>query len=265
MLVLDHASLATVEELFKFKESKFSLPEFPGYSNDQWGIKAHNRPWIENNGQFAENQRIIEIGGAYSSFPNYLGEKYNLEPWIGDDFGKSEGDDMWKRWGNPNNLPKKNTRTKYIFENFGNFSESFQDNYYDRIFSISTLEHIPTSKRLNVLKDANRCLKKGGIQLHTIDIRSSNLNRILLNSVTDSFSFIYKGYQLKLFSEIVHWFNLFESSGVKIQDRKPRIWDVIKRSTLLESYDVFYNFYPPMERTKKYNPTASLLLIIRDI
>jgi hypothetical protein len=265
MLVLESATLATVMELFKYKESNFHLPSFPGYTTDQWGIKAHNRPWIEENGKFAKGQKIIEVGGAYSSFPNYLGEKYDLEPWIGDDFGIASDNKRWRRWGDPEELKLKYPKTKYIFENFGNFSESYREMCFDRIFSISTLEHIEPSKRLAVIRDMNRCLKKGGIQLHTIDVGFTSLKRILLNSFMDNFSFIYSGYKSRLYSEIVHWFNLFEKSGAKIMTSRPKIHKILSREILLESYDVCYRFYPPNERAKVYTPAASLLIIIRDI
>lgn len=57
MLVLTHASLATVDELFRYKSQGFQLEDFPGYTPDQWGIKAHNRSWIEEAGEFAGGQR----------------------------------------------------------------------------------------------------------------------------------------------------------------------------------------------------------------
>ena len=63
MLVLTDVHLATVDELFRYKSRGFELERFPGYTPDQWGIKAHNRPWIEEAGDFAKGQRIIEVGG----------------------------------------------------------------------------------------------------------------------------------------------------------------------------------------------------------
>jgi len=48
MLVLTSCTLATVEQLFRYKKKGLQLEEFPGSTRDQWGIKAHNRPWIEN-------------------------------------------------------------------------------------------------------------------------------------------------------------------------------------------------------------------------
>jgi hypothetical protein len=74
MLVLNFAGIAKIEELFRYKYQRFQLDAFPGYTDDQWGIKAHNRPWIEEAGKFTKGMKIIEVGGAYSLLPKYLSE-----------------------------------------------------------------------------------------------------------------------------------------------------------------------------------------------
>jgi len=75
MLVLTHASLAKVNELFRYKRQACQLDPFPGYTHDQWVIKAQNRPWVKEVGKFAKGQKIMEVGGAYSLFPKYLAAK----------------------------------------------------------------------------------------------------------------------------------------------------------------------------------------------
>ena len=93
---LTRAEFATVQQLFAYKERGLPLKPFPGYSDDQWGIKAHNRPWIDVTGAFQRGERIVEVGGAYSLLPEYLAEKYGTESWIIDDFGGySQETDMW--------------------------------------------------------------------------------------------------------------------------------------------------------------------------
>lgn len=263
MLTLTHASLATVEELFKYKNQGFELEEFPGYTPDQWGIKAHNRPWIEDVGIFAENQKIIEVGGGYSLLPKYLSDKYQLEAWIGDDFGLTTGESIWSRWGNPHELPNRYPQIHYVFEGFGLYSQKYPDQYFDRIFSVSTLEHLPHDIRLDVFKDMNRCLKPGGKQLHTIDICGSSLRRILLNSIIDKFPIIsFAGIGT---SEIQQWIKIVKDSGIKIGTSIPNPLNLLKREVLVESPDVVYRFYPPNNTPKPYSPNSSLLLIIEDL
>jgi len=262
MLTLTHASLATTEQLFQYKKNGFKLDEFPGYTPDQWGIKAHNRPWIETNGKFSSGQKVIEVGGAYSLLPKFLCDKHGVEAWIGDDFGMDSNDEMWRRWGDPHLLPEKYPSVNYVFEPFGKFDEKYPDNYFDCIFSVSTLEHIPYKYRLNVFKDMNRCLKAGGRQLHSIDI-STNWKKVCLSSVVDSLPGLNRIHWQGQ-SEIMSWINLIKKSGVRISAKIPSPARLFDRSILVESPDVVYRFYPPNDEPKPYNPAASLLVIIED-
>ncbi len=62
---------------------------------------------------------------------------------------------------------------RLIYDYMGNFNPELPDDYFDLVFSISTLEHVPiddTETYANILKDINRVLKKGGRSLHTIDV-----------------------------------------------------------------------------------------------
>lgn len=266
MLMLTHAAMATVDELFRYKSQGFKLDDFPGYTLDQWGIKAHNRPWIEKNGQFAKGQKVIEIGGGYSLLPKYLAEKYELEAWIGDDFGMTSEEPIWSRWGNPLDLPSRYPSVKYVFEQFGTFSSQYPDAYFDRIFTVSTLEHIPYQHRLVVLKDMHRCLKPGGRQLHTIDISTMSPNLVMIVALVekiDKFS-ILKRVKGKYISEIRSWFELIKASGVKIGVPIPNPIQLLDRQILVESPDVVYRFCPPNNAPKSYRPSASLCIIMED-
>jgi hypothetical protein len=263
MLILTHMALATVEELFRYKSSGFDLETFPGYTSDQWGIKAHNRPWIEEAGKFAKGQKIIEVGGAYSLLPKYLGEKYELEAWIGDDFGVKTGEALWSRWGAPEDLPKKYPAVRYVFERFGSFSPQFPDAYFDRIFTVSTLEHVPHEHRLSIFMDMHRCLKLGGRELHTIDIQTVSPKRTMMSAYMDKFSVVSQAIGSR-FSEIRQWVNIIKDSGVKIAAPIPNPLQLLDRSILVESPDVVYRFYPPNNSPKPYCPVASLLLIIEN-
>ncbi len=63
--------------------------------------------------------------------------------------------------------------TRLIYDYMGNFNKDLPDNYFDLVFSISTLEHTPMNDLEtydNVLKDINRVLKKDCYSLHSIDV-----------------------------------------------------------------------------------------------
>lgn len=262
MLVMTYCEFARVDDLFLYKKRGFKLETFPGYTLDQWGIKAHNRPWIEDKGLFSKGQKIIEVGGAYSLLPKYLSEKYELEAWVGDDFGIDSGEENWSRWGNPYDLPNKYPMVKYIFKKFGLFSSDYTEKYFDRIFSVSTLEHIPNQHRLSVFKDIHRCLASGGKELHTIDIEIPSLKKIITASFLEKI-FLRKKL-IEDISQIWDWIEIIRKSGVKIACSIPSPIQLLDRRILVESPDVVYRFYPPNDSPKSYNPSASLLVIIED-
>jgi len=260
-LRLAHASLATVEELFEFKASGFELPEFPGHTGDQWGIKAHNRPWVAANGQWAAGQRIVEVGGAYSTLPEHLAAVHGLEAWVADDFGAGDGDERWSRWGDPRELARDHPDVNYEFTNLGP-ARPFPDAHFDRIFTVSTLEHIAEDQREAVLADMNRCTAPGGIQLHTIDIP------VPLPAVAVDVARLQRRRPRRAATAdprgIMAWFQAFADSGVRIDVEAPSSLELLNRRVLVESPDVVYRFYPPNDAPKKYRPAASLLLVIRD-
>jgi SAM-dependent methyltransferase len=261
-LVCTHAALATVEELFRYKSEGFQLPPFGGYSTDQWGIKAHNRPWVAAHGRWAAGQRVIEPGGAYSRLPEWLGTEYGVEPWIGDDFGASTSEDLWARWGDPGELPTRYPSVKYRFENFGPGS-SYPSAHFDRIFTVSTLEHIPRADRPPLLRDIHRCLAPGGLELHTIDINIPKPWQVMVSAGAELLR-VGRALDRLYQNSIGAWVRLFQRSGVKFETAVPTTLRLLDRSVLVESPDVVYRLYPPLDSPKPYRPSASLLLIIED-
>jgi len=263
MLVMTHAALATVEELFEYKAQGFELPPFAGYTADQWGVKAHNRPWIAAVGAWENGQRVIEVGGAYSRLPEWLGDQHEVEPWVGDDFGLAAGErEQWSRWGDPHELPGQHPSVTYVFKPFGAFSPQYPDRHFDRIFSVSTLEHISPHARLDVLRDINRCTAPGGRQLHTIDVPTA-LWKALAAGAAERAG-LRRLLAQRYPNGIAGWLDLFRRSGVKIATRPPSSLRLLDRQTLVESPDVWFRFYPPAEQPKAYAPTASLLVVIED-
>ncbi len=94
---------------------------------------------------------------------------------------KIYGIDINKRWLSIARLrsyyKKNKINSKIIFGKLENLN--FQDNYFDKIFSICVLEHI--SNYLNVLEEIYRILKKGGQLLLSVD----SLTNIEDNSIKE--------------------------------------------------------------------------------
>jgi SAM-dependent methyltransferase len=271
-LRLTQLRFATVAELFHYKRLGFELPPFPGYTTDQWGIKAHNRPWVALNGRFAPGQKVVEVGGAYSSLPAYLADQHGVEAWVGDDFGASEPTEeaVWSRWGDPRELPRVRPQVKYVFQNFGEFSPEFPDRYFDRVFSVSTLEHVPAPQMDAMWKDMHRVLAPGGVELHTIDVPVVPAGAAMVQSVLEAISLrVGRPVAFRRWgSQTYWWLRSIAAAGVDVSEigcaRFPYSYRLLSRQALVESVDVVYRFYPPNGAPKPYAPSASLLAVIQD-
>jgi ubiquinone/menaquinone biosynthesis C-methylase UbiE len=104
--------------------------------------------------------RILEIGGGDSRILQYFKDEYQC--W---NLDKLEG------VGNgPKTLADK--EYKIVQDYIGNFNSDLPDNYFDLVFSISALEHVPLDDESvfkDILSDINRLLKPGGLSVHCID------------------------------------------------------------------------------------------------
>ncbi len=108
-----------------------------------------------------EGAKILDIGGGDSRILRYF--KNIHECW---NIDKLEG------VGNgPTDIDTSGFRL--VHDYMGNFNDELPENYFDLVFSISTLEHVPLDDEKtyeNILKDINRVLKPGGYSVHCIDV-----------------------------------------------------------------------------------------------
>jgi ubiquinone/menaquinone biosynthesis C-methylase UbiE len=107
-----------------------------------------------------EGSRLLDIGGGNSRIIAYFKNKY--ECW---NIDKLEGCGH-----GPLNI---NTSGFHLVKDYiGNFNPALPDGYFDFVFSISALEHVPDKDPLllqNILTDINRVLKPGCYSLHCFD------------------------------------------------------------------------------------------------
>ncbi|MDZ4847950.1 MAG: class I SAM-dependent methyltransferase [Pirellulaceae bacterium] len=247
-----------MEQLFLFKERGLPLKPFPGLTDDQWGIKAHNRPWIDHVGNFKSGERIVEVGGAYSLLPEYLSEQYGTESWIIDDFGGySNETDLWQRWGNPDDWIAQHPAIRYIKKPVGMFDPELPSDYFDCVFSVSTLEHIPINLWTAIFQDMLRITKPGGRQFHCIDIPRYNFKKSFLWTLWTCLpgSYLYKAHPMRL------WKQALKKSGVRFDTKWPSMSFNFDASLMSESADVIFRFYPPKNKSKSWPAGGYSLLI----
>ena len=153
---------AKVSELFSYLEDGIPFAK-------SCTLKGHAACWVSKNGAFTPGQRVLDVGGGRSSLAYYIQTTLGCEVWVLDDYDSSEYDG----W-DPTELLQEYPTVKYIFSKAGDFTAEIPDQYFDCIYSISVLEHIPSTMMHDVFLDMIRMLKPGGIMLHCIDLGLSN-------------------------------------------------------------------------------------------
>lgn len=105
--------------------------------------------------------RILDVGGGVSRILAHLAKTY--ECW---NIDKLEG------LGNgPRTIA--NPPYRLVRDYMGNFNPELPDNYFDLVFSISALEHVPQDDKTlfdRIIADIDRVLKPGGLSLHLFDV-----------------------------------------------------------------------------------------------
>jgi hypothetical protein len=106
-----------------------------------------------------QGSRICEIGGGNSRVLAALSE--NNECWLVDKFeGQGQG---------PTSV--EGLKGINVVKSFmGDFDPAIPNDYFDFVFSISVVEHIPTPELDDVFADCGRIMKAGAKMLHAVDI-----------------------------------------------------------------------------------------------
>jgi len=117
---------------------------------------------------FPRGARLLEIGGGDSRVITWL--KHRYEFW---NLDKLEG------VGNGLTAIPEIAGVRLVRDYIGAFSEELTNGYFDGVFSISVMEHVPTDPATmgNISNDVLRLLKPGGFSLHCIDavIKKTNI------------------------------------------------------------------------------------------
>jgi len=125
----------------------------------RFGLKAIQDAFILSELGEKSGLRILEFGGGNSRVLPLLARRN--ECWNYDSFdGRS---------GGPSKVPKSRG-IKIAVGHMGDLSEAVPSGYFDVVFSISVVEHVPLAKLADVFRDCARVLKPGGTTLHAIDV-----------------------------------------------------------------------------------------------
>jgi SAM-dependent methyltransferase len=110
--------------------------------------------------RFAREQgkKILEVGGGYSRVARRLSRRN--EYWLVD---------KYEDRGNRPPITWPIGKVRFIIDHMGRFNPALPDGYFDLVFSISVVEHIPLDRLDDFFRDCARVLKPGGRLLHAID------------------------------------------------------------------------------------------------
>lgn len=145
------------------------------------------------------NKKIGEIGAGDFRILQELANNNNC--YVIDDYeGAGNG---------PTDVPtRKNIAV--IKAKLGEHSNLIESNYFDVVFSVSVIEHVPFSNLKSLFKDCHRILKTGGMMIHLIDI--------YIDELPEENSFVFK--KIKEY-ESVFISGLFKPAGEIVTLAKP--------------------------------------------
>lgn len=170
------------------------LRQYVGYGH--WS-RAWEYPWaIEASCLDNKTLKVLDAGGGGTSFIDYIAgmgnECFVIDPSLDHDqsfdWNSEKGVhrnirsvlfsfilralQIRRAWTLPNN--NRNGRVKYF--PYSAQDTKFPDEYFDRIFCLSVMEHIPEEIWPACIKEFERILKPGGRLILTLDMSSADAN-----------------------------------------------------------------------------------------
>lgn len=183
MYRISEISLGNLSRLYRYAQDQAYKVDF--------SLKGFDYPWLMEHHTWKSGEKVLDVGAAYSPLPIHIQQTYGCEMWVVDDFGTKSGDAFWTRGNSPREHIDSHPEIKYVLERLGDPNESsLLANYFDTIYSISVLEHVPTSLMPAVWHHMDRLLKPGGEMLHAIDVTfpsNGGLKKVLMALAFDAF------------------------------------------------------------------------------
>ena len=153
------------------------------------GLKHIQDFWALSYLKDFEGLKILEAGGANSRVLPKIGnnELWNLDEFKGAGNGPLEIEEM--------------EGVRLLKANLGDFDKNVPDKYFDIVFSISVIEHIPDEFHDSFWEDHARIMKTGAKGIHLIDIYAGDTPKDALENKIDRYLDIPKKYGLFPVSE----------------------------------------------------------------
>ena len=165
-------------------------------SYNHWS-RSWEYPWAILASEFKDNSyKILDVGGGGSPFAKYLSE-FGYESIVCDPslnhslnsvINRNKGiyrnirslifqlvlrlTGIRKQWGKPS----KNKNDSVFYYPYSAEDIQFPNNYFDRVFCLSTMEHIPVENWNQCMNEFERVLKPGGRLIITIDMGTQYAN-----------------------------------------------------------------------------------------
>lgn len=173
-------SLANLGRLFAYKQQDLFKADF--------SLKGFDNPWIVSSRPWKAAEKVLDVGGAYSTLPMHLHDTFGCEMWVADDYGMDSNDPYWLRNASPQEHIAKNPAIRFVLERLGKTDSELPPNYFDVIYSVSVLEHVPYQYMGAVWRHMDSLLKPGGEMLHAVDIpfpSNGGMKKLLAAQVYD--------------------------------------------------------------------------------
>lgn len=149
----------------------------PSLSNHPNTLKPLGYAHIVNLIENFKPKRVLEVGhGAMSFIFKIFADK--VEMWGLDDV--IEDSSVYEE--DLKNVRLWNPKVTFVRDLLGKFSKELPDNYFDLVYSVSVIEHIPHEVLPSVFEDTFRILKPGGIVSHSYDVYYKQSTKEVFNA-----------------------------------------------------------------------------------
>ncbi len=156
--------LARCNDLIRLKAAYKDL----WYSEDQaWGLKQLGTLFVVDILKTLQPQRVLEIGAGFNLFFDTWCHNNGIEYWMCDAPGFYDAQTL-------SEANEQRRHTTYVAGWVGQGVTELPDNFFDAVFSISVVEHVPTRALAVFYDEINRILNCNGTLIQTLDVEANS-------------------------------------------------------------------------------------------